>query len=214
MTPAFQSVQEISALHEAAHCVIKWRLTCDCYQKDNSVGFDVIVVRTDAAIAAGPYIDSQGRQHNCTAISEMSAFQNAGMLDDDVRDFAANSTRRKMGHDIIVALAGPVAEAKVRNCSADSLFDRPHAGFQDYQQAAKLILFMNLKPEDCLQTFNELRRQTEDWIADRQVWNTICALSGALLARGDWRLTGEQALPVMTEAWNAATTSGSSAIPS
>ncbi len=137
-------ILEISAIHEAAHGVIKWRLACDVYGAVNDAAFDVITLRTEAEFAIAPYIDAQGRAHHCSGVSEMSCFYTAtGPLDDAVPDFAATPARRKMGHDIMVMLAGPLAEARARGCAVEPLFEPRQAGFQDWQRALQTILRMH-----------------------------------------------------------------------
>lgn len=193
---------EISAIHEAAHGVVKWRLACDLYGAISDAGFDLIVLRTADELAAGPYIDAQGRAHHCSGISEMSCFYSAvGPLDDAVPDFAAISARRKMGHDIMVMLAGPLAEARVCGCAVELLFERPHAGYQDWQRALQTIMRLNLKAEEHAALIADLRAQTEAYLSDPAIWRTIGALAQALLAQPSRRLTGELALPIMQQAW-------------
>ncbi len=193
---------EISAIHEAAHGVIKWRLACDVYGAADDAGFDLIAIRTNAETAAGPYIDAQGREHHCSGISEMACFYTAiGPLDDAVPDFATAAARRKMGHDIMVMLAGPLAEARVRSCAVEPLFERPHAGFQDWQRALQTIIRMNLKSEDHAPRIADLRARTEAYLSDPAVWRTITVLAQAVLAEPGRRLTGTKALPILQQAW-------------
>jgi hypothetical protein len=128
-------------------------------------------------------------------------YAGVGGLDDAVPDFAAASARRKMRHDIMVMLAGPLAEARVRNCAAEFLFERPQAGYQDHQRALKTILFMNLAPDQHVTVFAELRAQTEEYLSDPRVWHTIITLAWAVLERSDRRLTGQEAFPILEDAW-------------
>jgi hypothetical protein len=204
MTPSIDDTAEISAIHEAAHAVVKWRLASDLYSAaDDDAGFDLIAIRTDAETTSGPYIDTHGRAHHCSGISEMVCFYTAvGALDDAVPDFTAASARRKMEHDIMVMLAGALAEARFRGCAMEPLFERPEAGFQDWQRAIQTVLRMNLKAEDHAPLIATLRARTEAYLADPAVWRTITCLAKALLDQPQRRLTGRKALPIMQQAWS------------
>jgi hypothetical protein len=193
---------EISAIHEAAHCVLKWHLACDHYGAVDEAGFDLIAIRTETETAVGPYIDRHGRAHSCSGISEMTCFfTGIGALDDAVPDFAAASARRKMGHDIVVMLGGPLAEARVRGCAVEPLFERPQAGFEDWQLVLQTIIRMNLAPEEQAPMIATLRSQAEAYLDNPVVWRTITALAKVVLARKNRRLTGRKALPILLKAW-------------
>jgi len=193
---------EISAFHEAAHGVVKWRLACDHYNAADEPAFDLIALRTEAETAAGPYIDAHGRAHHCSGISEMSCFyEGLDAIDDSFPHFVAREARRKMRHDIVVMLAGPLAEARVRGCDVEPLFEHPQAGYQDWQRALHTVIRMNMAPDEQAPLIATLRSQAEAYLSEPAVWRTITALAQALLARSDRRLTGRDALPILRDAW-------------
>lgn len=203
MLPVTDTI-EISALHEAAHCVLKWRLGCDFYDETENSGFRLIAIRSETEIASGPYVDSRGRRHECSGISEMPCFY-AGVdsLDDTVPDFVVTKARRKLRHDIMVMLAGPLAEARARHCAVEPLFERPQAGFQDWQRVLQTICRMNLPSEQHSTVVSELRAQTEEYLSDPKVWHTIVVLAQAVVVRSDRRLTGRDAFPILEDAWRS-----------
>ena len=122
-------------------------------------------------------------------------------LDDAVPDFVVTRARQKMRHDIMVMLAGPLAEARARNCAVEPLFERPQAGFQDWQRVLRTICHMNMPSDQHATVISELRVQTEEYLSEPRVWRTIVVLAQTLMARSDRRLTGQDAFPIMENAW-------------
>lgn len=195
---------ELSAIHEAAHAVVKWRLVSDFdyHVADGGAGFHHIVIRSEAETASKPYIDAQGTAHHCSGIFEAPSFHTGvGSLRDRDPDFAVDAARRRMRHDVMVTFAGPLAEARVLGCPVESLFEHSKGGSADWQLIEQTVRRMNLPADQHDSLLATLRAKTEAYLDDPQVWQTIIALAKALLARSDGRLTGVDALSMLQAAW-------------
>lgn len=162
-TPAIDHL-ELSAIHEAAHAVVKWRLVSDFDYRveDGGAGFHRIVVRSEVETASKPYIDAQGRAHHCSGIFEAPSFHTGlGALCESDPDFAIDAARRRMRHDIMVTFAGPLAEARVRGCPVEALFEHPKAGSTDRQLIEQTVRRMNLPADQHDSLLATLRAKTE-----------------------------------------------------
>jgi len=197
-------VLEISAIHEAAHAVVKWRLGCECYGVVGDAGFDHIAIRTEAEMTAGLHRDTQGQARNCSGIFESNPFRKGvGPFSPGDPDWVVARERERMNHDIMVMLAGPIAEARVRSCAVETLFERPEGGFQDHQDATRTVEQMNLPAAEFQPRLADLQRRAMAYVEDPHIWSVIEALARALLTRSDRRLTGQDALPILECGWQA-----------
>jgi hypothetical protein len=192
----------ISAIHEAGHCVMKWRLVTEHDGVDGNPGFNFIRVRTADEVKSGSYVDARGQRYSGWGISDMPRFDQDGRPLGDLEDWLRPRSQARMEQDIMVAFAGPVCEARLSGCDVESLFEPGKAGCGDYKVVAVALVNMGLELEG--QRRHQLLRDTQDRVADPRFWRTVEALARRVLAEDDRRLTGDQALPLLRRAWNEA----------
>jgi hypothetical protein len=199
-----------TAIHEAAHAVAKWRLTVQSTGDETDAGFHHLTLRPLAAVAEEPYVDAEGKHHNCHGITEMRRFDpGSGPVPNDVSPdykFATDARRERIRLDIQVVLAGGIAEAKYRDLPFDDLIRDGGTASGDWQEAIRLADWLNQTGCSHEELLAPLRRKASDLVCRPEVWSAIVALAQAVLARADFKIIGCDALPIMAAAYKATAT--------
>lgn len=193
----------VAAVHEVAHIVIKCVLAAERGKfSDDAPQFTTIGLRTPEQVSAGPDLDRQGRRRHCEAIVDgMVRFDNgSGSMPVDIDpddSFAVKRRRDAIKHDIVVALAGGLAEAKYRKCAFAALTEGDGPASGDWKEALGLLRDLNLDAAGEANAQSELTGLTESYLERPEIWQAILELAEALVNRRNRRLSWKQALPLI-----------------
>jgi hypothetical protein len=196
---------EIVAIHEAGHATV-----CCCLSPGNVVcppkaHFDLIAIRNPEEVSAGPAI-AGGRSFRGSGFIQIPRFYSDYPRVIDMPpefEFVAKRCREHAMMDIIVALAGPMAEARFRSCTFDSLVESGQGGRGDWECALKIANCIDPSPGRAEQLCIGLKENAREVLNHPCVWATVEALAKTLLKRQSKRLTGKQAFPIMKRAFSS-----------
>lgn len=178
----------MAASHEAGHAVIK----C-CISETLTVGTPEL------------RIDQIEVHPNGYGITHMSAFDGAGndpFSAPSGFEFILRTRRGRIERDIVVALAGAVAEATIRSVPPHSLFQTNMAGAGDWNFAMSRALHMGLSTNDASALCTQLRETAEGLIRHPNVGRAIRAVARVLQEpERQGQITGNTAISVIQRAW-------------
>jgi hypothetical protein len=187
------------AVHEAGHAVAGWVVQKQIPGQESFRPFHCVVVRSPEEIRAGPYIDSRNRALEIQGIVEASdRYQSLGPEHRKQREETdprfLESARCCMEADVVVALAGPIAEAKYRHRSRVAV--TLEGGRSDLEAATRKAADFARNRADLRAMMTMLYRRS--LMVVREHWPVITSFSDALLAQGT--IDVEEALPMFEAA--------------
>jgi hypothetical protein len=161
--------------------------------------FDFALVRSAEEIKAGPYIDQRGREVACEGIVEMPDHYLAcgpeALRQLEAEDLKfLESARRGMEADVVISLAGPLAERRYRHVS---WFDELVTfGTGDRRAAERKAKDFATDQDDLRRIIDPLEKRASKIVRD--YWEEILVFADALIRQG--RVEYEEAVPIFERA--------------
>ena len=199
------------AVHEAGHAVAGW---------STGTRFRFVHLRTQEEVLAGPYLDDRGREVDCIGGVEGSdryhplslLYSDPSLRLDDMEvgncsaeDLLALKTtwRANAEIDIIISMAGPVAEARYRHFSLTATYFLGGAG--DIEKIRPRLDYLTRTEAERTRLEVDLEARTRRMFREPSVWDAVLAVADELRARRklEWndvlkivrRVTGQDKRP-------------------
>lgn len=183
MPRRFNKIPRYLAIHEAGHAVVCWY---------TGTRFDAIAVRAAKEIEQGPHIDRRGRTCRVRGLVEVTARFTPEF---GVTPRFETVQRINAQIDILIAYAGPLAEARYRRSAAWMIFLL--GGDSDNEQAEARIQCFTYTEDEAEAMRLHLEKMTRAIFRESRIWEAVHRLATALQKR--CFLEWEEALSIIQQ---------------